>query len=219
MESATTTTEDSGLIDLKAIAAKAESTRPPALNAINESLAPLEAAPAEFASPFNSYAPIGSEAAPKSRLQLLIGVGAATALLLVLGIVIGFKVGGAAAPAPVTTASASMMPIPLVTATAEPSAEPSVSAAAQPSASEAPVVAKTPKPHSYGGGARHKPQVGAEGGPGVTAAGARAGASGAAATTRVATGAGGTKTAVSPKKGDCGCNGDLTCMMKCSTQK
>jgi hypothetical protein len=195
MESATAKTEDSGLIDLKALAAKAESMRPPALDAINEGAAPLRAAPAEYAAPLGSYAPIGSEAAPKSRLPLLIGAGAATALLLVLGIVIGLKIGGATAPAQVTTASASAIPIPSVTATVEPSAAPSVSATEQPSASEAPVVAKTPKPRPYAGGAKHKPQAGSEG-PGVTAAGA-----------------GGTQTAVSPKKGDCGCNGDLTCMM------
>jgi hypothetical protein len=215
MEGATAPSEDSGMIDLKALAAKAESIRSPAPTEVGESAAPVGAAPAQFAAPLGGYAPVDSEAAPKNRLPLFLGAGAGIVLLLVAGIAIGLKVGSRGAPAPVTTAIASAIQVPTVVATAEPSAAPSASVTAEPSESAAPEVATTPKRRRHGGGAAHKPPA-AGGGAGAGAtAGDGAGASGAAAATRAA-GAGETQTAASPKKGDCGCKGDLTCMMKCS---
>jgi predicted Zn finger-like uncharacterized protein len=210
--SSTTTTEDSGIIDLKALAAKAESMRPPTMHEINVGVPPLGLAPAQYAPALGGFAPLGAEAPPpRSRLPLLIGAGAGIALLLVLGIVIGLKIGGAVAPPPLATAvAASAFPIPSVTATADPNASASASASAQPSAS-APVATK-PRPY-YGGGAMHKPQGGGAG------AGAAAGGAGASAATTGAAGTGGTQTAAPPKKNDCGCNGDLMCMMKCSTHQ
>jgi hypothetical protein len=213
MESATAPTEDSGIIDLKALAAKAESTRPPPLSEIGESAALVRAAPAQFAAPLGGYAPVDSEAAPKSKLPLFFGVGAGILLLLVVGIVIGLNVGSRVAPAPVTTGMAAAIAVPAVLATAEPSAAPSASATAEPSESAVPEVATTPKRRRQGRGAAHQLQAGG-GGAGATA-GDGAGASGATATTRAAS-AGSTQTAASPKKGDCGCKGDLMCMMKCS---
>jgi hypothetical protein len=214
MEGATAPSEDSGMIDLKALAAKAESIRSPALSEVGESAVPVEAAPAQFAAPLGGYAPVDSEAAPKNMLPLFLGAGAGIVLLLVAGIAIGLKVGSRVAPAPVTTAIASAIPVPTVVATAEPSAAPSAGVTSEPSESAAPEAATTPKRRRHGGGAAHKlPAAG--GGAGATA-GDGAGASGATAATRAA-GAGETQTAASPKKGDCGCKGDLTCMMKCST--
>jgi predicted Zn finger-like uncharacterized protein len=215
MGSSATTTEDSGIIDLKALAAKAESMRPPTLHDVSLGMAPLGAAPAQFAPPLGGFASLGAEAPPKSRLPLLIGAGAGIALLLVLGIVIGLKIGGAVAPAPVATAIASAIPVPSVTATAEPSATASASATAQPSAS-APVAAK--KGPFYGGGAAHKPLAGG-GATGAAAVGGGGAGASEKATTTGAAGGGGTQTAAPPKKGDCGCNGDLMCMMKCSTHQ
>jgi hypothetical protein len=215
MESATAPTEDSGTIDLKALAAKAESMGPPAVSETNEGAGPVGAAPAQFAAPLGGDATVDSEVAPKSKLPLLLGVGAAIAVLLVAGIVVGLKVFGRVAPAPVTTAIAWAIPIPAVIATAESSAAASVSATAEPAASEAPVVATTPKPRRHAGGATHKLQAG--GGGAIATAGDGAGASGAAATTHSR--AAGAQTAAAPSKGDCGCQGDLTCMMKCSTRR
>jgi predicted Zn finger-like uncharacterized protein len=209
-------TDDSGVIDLKALAAKAESMRPVAMPDQNH-LAP----PLGFVSPLAAHlgSPgYGSDAQPKSKLPLLIGGGAGIALLLVLGIVIGLKMGGLVGPGPGVVANAPTFPIPSATpsATAEPTATASASAASTSSA--APVAAT--KPHAYGGGgiAPHpgggaKPQGGGGGG---TAAGG--GAAGASTAGGAAAGAGGGATPTpAPKKNDCGCNGDLMCMMKCST--
>jgi predicted Zn finger-like uncharacterized protein len=216
MGSASTTTEDSGMIDLKALAAKAESLRPVPLNDIHLGAAPLGVAPAQFAAPIGGYAPIASEAPPKSRLPVLIGAGAGIALLLVLGIVIGLKIGGAVAPTPLPIASASAFPIPSATATADPSAAASASAAAS---SATPVASTTAKPKGYGGGAFHAGAKAQAGGGGAGAAGGAggAGASAAGATTGAGGAGGASQGAAPPKKNDCGCNGDLMCMMKCST--
>jgi hypothetical protein len=214
MESATAPTEDSGIIDLKALAAKAESMRPPAVSEIKEGAARVEAAPAQFAAPLGGYAPIDSEAAPKSKLPLVVGLGAAIVLLLVVGIMIGLKVGSRVAPAPVTTGILPAIPIPAVVATAAPSAAVSVSATAEPSPSAAPEgVATTPKPRQHK--ATHKLPAGGGGASATPSDGARASDTGA--TTRPAASAGGTQTAAPAKKNDCGCKGDLICMMKCST--
>jgi predicted Zn finger-like uncharacterized protein len=197
--------DDSGLIDLKALAAKAESMRP-AAGADNA---------AAFASPLGLGSPplgaplgvLGSplgEAPPKSKLPLYIGGGAGVVLLLVLGIVIGVKVAGGNAAAPEASAMASTAPAVTASATAEPSATasaaPEASASAAPSAS----VAAKPKPvyHAPAGGGAPKPTGGG------SAATSTTGAATAAAP------AGPTK--VKPGS-DCGCNGDLMCLMKCST--
>ncbi len=217
------TKDDSGLIDLKALAAKAESMRPPTFND-SGAAAPLGLAPSlGFVSPLGTPARAsGVEAEPKSKLPLFIGGAAGMALLLVLGIVIGLKLGGGAAPATMASASASAAP-PVASATAEPAtsaaASASASAAAQAAASTAPPPPATapPKPHVYASGvpkpsgvATKAPAAAGGGGSVGTSAGASGGgASGASA-------GGGSPTPTS-KKGDCGCNGDLMCMMKCST--
>ena len=206
------TKDDSGLIDLKALAAKAESMRPPTMHEIAAPSPLGVASPLGFAAPLGGFA-TGAEAQPKSRLPLLIGAGAGVALLLVLGIVIGLKIGGAATPAAMPSASAFVLP-PLPSATETPAASASATAVASASASAAPVAAK---PH-YGGGGAWKPggakpagAGGASGAAGAAGAGASTGAGAAAG------GGGGGGGAAPPKKNDCGCNGDLMCMMRCST--
>jgi predicted Zn finger-like uncharacterized protein len=223
------TKDDSGLIDLKALSAKAESMRPPTLHDAHALSSPLGMPPAlGFASPLG--APVGfgpgADSQPKSKLPLLIGGGAGVALLLVLGIVIGLKIGGGAA-APNAAASASAAPSPIPSATAEPTPSPTAAASAatapqaSASASAAPVAAVAPKPRPFGvggggsafkQGAAAKPAGAAGAGGGASPAAGPAAAGGAAAG-----GGGGAAPAAPAKKGDCGCNGDLMCMMKCST--
>ncbi|MGH7293642.1 MAG: zinc-ribbon domain-containing protein [Polyangiaceae bacterium] len=187
--------EDSGLIDLKALAAKAESMRPPAMLDDGVFHAPLGFAP-PLGAPVGALTGGGVDAQPKSKLPLYIGGGAGVLVLLVLGIVIGVKIAGSPAPVPV----ASVVPLPVLTAA--PSAVASAAPTAEPSASEAPSakVAATPAPkRNWGGGGTYHPPPGRA----PTVGGSSGGAAPAPA----------------PKRsgGDCGCNGDLMCLMKCST--
>jgi predicted Zn finger-like uncharacterized protein len=190
--------DDSGLIDLKALASKAESMRPAALGDGGAFASPLGMASPQLGAPLGLLgSPLG-EAPPKSKLPVYIGAGAGVVLLLVLGIVIGVKVAGVGA-APEASALASTAPT--VTASAEPSATasaaPEASASAAPSASVA-VKRQAPAYHAPSGGAAKPAAVGA---------------------TPAASGGAATPTPPPPKKAgsDCGCNGDLMCLMKCST--
>jgi predicted Zn finger-like uncharacterized protein len=203
-EQPTANKEDSGLIDLKALAAKAESMRPPPGFDGDVFHSPLGFTQAPLGAPVGALS-TGNEQ-PKSKLPLFIGAGAGVLVLLVLGIVIGVKIAGSG-PTPVPTMVAATVTAP-PTATASPSASaasPEASASAAPSAS----VATGPKKFTgTGGGAWHPPPPG----PGIKPApggGSGAGGSG-----------GGTSPSPTPapkKGGDCGCNGDLMCLMKCST--
>jgi len=205
----TSSKDDSGLIDLQALVAKAESMRPQAIPQAH-----LLAPPLGFAPPLG--APMGglgggTESQPKSKLPLLIGAGAGVIVLMVVCIMIGLRLGGAAGPAVAATASASASPVPSA-ATAEPAASASAAASAAASASAAPVASAPPKPRPVTGGGAWKPnQAAAAGGGPKPAGGGGAGAGGG--------GGGGAAPAAGggAKKGDCGCNGDLMCMMKCST--
>ena len=194
-------TEDSGLIDLKALAAKAESMRPAAMPDSDVFHAPLGFTP-PLGAPVGALAS-GADAQPKSKLPLYIGGGAGALVLLVLGVVIGVKAAGSPAPVPV----ASVAPLPIATATAEPSATASASAEASASAAPSASVAAAKKP-VVGGGAWHPPAAGVK----PVGGGSSGGSSGGAAVppptpTKKPAGGG----------GDCGCNGDLMCLMKCST--
>jgi hypothetical protein len=192
---------DSGLIDLKALAAKAESMRPPAMPDENVFHAPLGFTPPPPLGAPRALSVSGVDAQPKSKLPLLIGGGAGVVVLLVLGIVIGVKIAGSpATPAP-SAAATFTAPTPTV----EPSA--TASATTEPSASAAPsatVAAK--KPPAFTGGGGYRPSGGAAKPPAVGGGSSGGGSSGASP-------------APAPKKGggDCGCNGDLMCLMKCST--
>jgi predicted Zn finger-like uncharacterized protein len=219
--------DDSGIIDLKALSAKAESMRPPTLQDTNPLSSPLGVAPPlGFAAPLGGFGS-AAEAQPKSRLPMFIGGGAGVALLLVLGIVIGLKIGGGAA-APTSVASASATPSPSASAAAEamPSAAVSASAsaaAATPSASASTAAAPTSvaaavaKPRVYGGGGGSAFKQGPPAKPGGGGGGATAPSPPSTPPTAAAPAAGGGGSPAPAKKGDCGCNGDLMCMMKCST--
>jgi predicted Zn finger-like uncharacterized protein len=193
--------EDSGLIDLKALAQKAESMRPMAMGDGDVFHAPLGLTP-PLGAPVGALGASAADAQPKSKLPLMIGGGAGVLVLLVLGIVIGVRIG-ASGPAPLPTAVA-------VTATA-PTVEPSATAAptttdsadTAPSSTVAAATAKKPGPGAWhpGGAPTPKATGGSSGG----------GSSGAAPTTAPTA----TKKAAAPDK--CGCNGDLMCLMKCST--
>jgi predicted Zn finger-like uncharacterized protein len=195
--------DDSGLIDLKALAAKAESMRPASLGDGNAFASPLGLASAPLGSPLGLMgSPLG-EAPQKSKLPLIIGGGAGIVLLLVLGIVIGVKVAGGGA-APEASAMASTAPTATATATAEPSATASAAAAEASASAPAPSASVAVKHQAPAGGAVYHAPAGG---------GAKAAATAAATATAAAA------TPPPPKKAgsDCGCNGDLMCLMKCST--
>jgi len=199
----TANNEDSGLIDLKALAAKAESVRPPAMGDGALFSAPLGSAVA-MSAPFGAMGSSLGDGPQKSRLPLLIVIGAAVIVLVVLAVFIGVRIGtsnsaASAVPAPTAAPSASASAEPTPTASAAPEAS-AAAAAASASAAAAAAAAK-PKPTApVGGGTYHPSQVAPK--PATTAATP-------AATAAAPTGA--------PKKNDCGCNGDLMCLMKCST--
>ncbi len=198
------TSDDSGLIDLRALAAKAESMRPAAMGDANAFASPLGMAASPLGAPIGVLgSPLG-EAPPKSKLPIYIGGVAGVLLLLVLGIVIGVKVAGSG-PAPEASAMASTAPTVTATATVEPSATASAPTA-EASATAAPSASVAVKHAPAGGWTYHAP----------------AGGGAKPAATATAPAGGGTAPAVTPpppkKAGsDCGCNGDLMCLMKCST--
>jgi predicted Zn finger-like uncharacterized protein len=203
----TATREDSGLIDLKALAAKTESLSSGSTGgsaAPDVFSAPLGLTPPPLGAPLGAMGGSIAPEAPKSKLPLIIGGAGGVVVLLVLGVVLGMKLGGSSAPPVASTLPvASVVPTATATASTDPSAVASAadsSSAAAPSASVA--TAKTGKGGSSGGGVRPVP------GP----------------TPKTGTGSGGASPTPpsptpAPKKGggDCGCNGDLMCLMKCST--
>jgi predicted Zn finger-like uncharacterized protein len=198
------TSDDSGLIDLRALAAKAESMRPAAMGDASAFASPLGMAASPLGAPIGVLgSPLG-EAPQKSKLPLYIGGVAGVLLLLVLGIVIGVKVAGGG-PAPEASAMASTAPTVTATATVEPSATASAPTA-EASASAAPSASVAVKHAPAGGGTYHAP-TGGVAKPAATATAPAGGGTAAAATPPP------------PKKAgsDCGCNGDLMCLMKCST--
>jgi predicted Zn finger-like uncharacterized protein len=191
--------EDSGLIDLKALAQKAESMRPMAMGDGDVFHAPLGLTP-PLGAPMGALGSSGADAQPKSKLPLMIGGGAGVLVLLVLGIVIGVKIAGSG-PAPVPT----MVTVAPIAPTVEPSATaaPTTTESAASTAPSASVAATSPTRKTGGGGAWHPS--------GTPTPKPQGGSSGGATPTPTPTPA--------PKKsgGDCGCNGDLMCLMKCST--
>ena len=184
------TKEDSGIIDLKALVARSESMRP----------ATRAAAVDMFTSPLGLVPPTLADLGapdvpgPKSKAPLLVAAIAGVAVLLLLGIVIGVKLAGAGSAPPPTASAVGPIEAPSATASAEPSA----TAAPMPSESAAPAASAAPKKAAHPGGGIAKPA-------GVGNAPAHAAPNAL-------------PPSPAPKKGgDCGCNGDLMCMMKCST--
>jgi predicted Zn finger-like uncharacterized protein len=191
--------DDSGLIDLKALAAKTESMRPPSAMADAAVFAPAFGAMQPLGAPVGAFDAVG-DGQGKSKLPLYIMFGLGGVVLMVVGALLGARLLGGS-PAPVPSAAASAIAAPSASVAApEPEATASATAAATASAAPSATVAAT-RPRPVGGG-------------------------GAAAVPRPATkpaaqGGGDTPApAAAPppaKKGDCGCNGDLMCLMKCST--
>jgi predicted Zn finger-like uncharacterized protein len=200
--------DDSGMIDLKALVARSESARPAARIEGDVFSAPLGIPSAPLASPLGPLGAQGADARPKSKLPLLIGAGGGMLIIMALGIFIGVKVAGGGSIAPLPSAAPSVAPVASASASAEPSASAaSPDSSASPSAS---VAASAPKPKAAatGGAAWHPPAGGTK---------STSGTSGGATSPPAA----GLPPSPAPKKGggggDCGCNGDLMCLMKCST--
>jgi predicted Zn finger-like uncharacterized protein len=190
--------EDSGLIDLKALSLAAAATSG---GGSPELAAPLFAPAAPFGSFDSPALPLGGSIAPnaqpKNKMMLIIAGGAVfVALAAIIALVLVMKSGNktdataasaSASSAPEVAASASAEPTPSATASAVASSTPADSASA--------TVAITKPKQGV------KPPPGAAPPPGVKPPPA-------AATTA--------PPAAKPKGGgDCGCNGDLMCLMKC----
>jgi predicted Zn finger-like uncharacterized protein len=204
--------DDSGLIDLKALAMKTQSSRPVAPKADGDLFsAPLGFTPPPLGAPLGALgSPLGADAEPKSKLPLLIGGGIGVLVLMVLSVVVTLKLAGGPVPAPsASVAAAPAAPTATATAEAAPSASAEASAAA--SASAAPTAAPKPKAAGGGGGGA----VHAGGGGATPKAAAAAGG----AATPAATSAAPVQTAAPKKASGCeaACAGDLMCLMKCST--
>ncbi|MGA3120063.1 MAG: zinc-ribbon domain-containing protein [Polyangiaceae bacterium] len=198
--------DDSGLIDLKALAAKTESMRPPVGMADAALFSPPLGAMPPLGVPASTVAsPLGDR--PKSRLPLVVGGGALVALLLGAGIAIGTKIaGGGSVAAASPTGSAITAP----TGTASAPAESGTAAAgASPSASAASSASASPKPKAYPGGGGAMIHAAAPSRP--------AGVSPAAGDTATVAAPAPAQPPAKKAGSDCGCNGDLMCLMKCST--
>ena len=193
--------EDSGIIDLKALAAAAAAAPAPAAAALlpDVGLFPLGAPPvsAPVAAP-----PVVAPSMPpaKSKTPLFIGVGAVVALGAIVGAFMLMNRPPPQPPAPVAAAETpTATPAPTVTATATATAV----AAAEPTASASASAAPTASAVAKGGRGAPVGVARPSGGFARPAAPAAAPAAPAA-----------------PKRGNCGCAaGDLLCAMKCSAHK
>jgi predicted Zn finger-like uncharacterized protein len=196
--SAASKKEDSGLIDLKALSLAAAATS----GASPELAAPLFAPSAPFGSFDSPALPLGGsiapDAQPKNKMMLIVAAAAVVvALGAIIALVLVMKSGGKNdTTAASASASASATPEIAAPASAEPPPTVSVAAASSaPADSSSATVAAT------------KPKPGAKPIPGVAVPGVKPTATAAAATT--------TAPAVKKPGGDCGCAGDLMCLMKC----
>jgi predicted Zn finger-like uncharacterized protein len=187
----TATKDDSGLIDLRALSAGASPPTTSGLVPDNAALFPLgvPAAP-PVASPILG---LPSEAPPKNRTPIFIGLGLMVALVAVFGTFMVMKGGEEPVAPPVAVTTAAPTPPPVEpTPTAEASAAPTASATASATAT---AVAAAPRPRGQGGGVKAPPKETAK------------------------SGTGSTPPKTPPKSGGCNCPpGDLMCAMKCSTK-
>jgi predicted Zn finger-like uncharacterized protein len=215
------TKEDSGLIDLKALAAKAESMRPAAPVAEAFS-APLGAAPLPLGPPLGAVTPSGDEVQPKSKLPLILGGAIGAVVLIVMSVVVTVKlVGGGAAAAAASAATSAPSAVASTDTTASATASAPVASAA-PTASAAPSTALASKSKPGAGGyVAHGQNQGKLPGTGGTAGTAGAGGTAGTAGTGGAAGTGGTGGTPHPHGNDAcsaSCNGDLMCLMQCSSK-
>jgi predicted Zn finger-like uncharacterized protein len=192
----TATREDSGLIDLRALA-EAGPAPAPAANMMpdNMGLFPLGAPPIAAAP---ALAAPGSIPAPSAkRSPIFIIIGSVVALAAIIGVFFVVK-GGGEKPVPTAdTAAQAAPPPPSATTEAAPSATASAAAAATAEASAEPSATAAVK------------AAGGKGGRGRPGGGKPKGASAPEAPAAPA----------KPSKGSCGCAaGDLMCAMKCSAK-
>ncbi|MDC3960126.1 zinc-ribbon domain-containing protein [Polyangium jinanense] len=204
--SKSTNSDDSGLIDLKALAAGAAS--PPAASAaaslLGDSGGLFELAAPPVTAPAAAPIPIPEDTKPqKNRTPLFIGLGALVAVGAIVGAFMVMK--GGEPPAEQTTAqSAAPANTPPPLETAPPVPTPSVAETEAPAAS-ASAVAKGGGTTKTGGGTTKT------GGGATTKAGTAPTTGGGTAPASTA------KTA--PKPSSCGCApGDLMCAMRCSAK-
>lgn len=206
--------EDSGIIDLKALAAAADSRSKsqsagldmPASSGLG-ALIPDEgglflAPPVLSAAPPAPAVVSPIEAPQKNRTPLFIGIGGAVAVVAIVGAFVLMKGGGEPPPAPAaenTAPAATPTPTPTPEPPPPPAVDPAAAAAAAASASAAKMAAAKP----VGGGGK---PTGGGAKPAATSGGSPGGAPAAPA-------------APAPKRGNCNCPpGDLMCAMKCSTK-
>ncbi|WP_437491271.1 zinc-ribbon domain-containing protein [Sorangium sp. So ce1014] len=205
--SAVSASEDSGLIDLKALASGAGVRAPSPVASIVASDGGLFqlSAPIVTTARAPSVAPPTVDAPAKNRAPIIIGAGIAIAGIAIAGVFLLMK-GGGETPAP--TAAETTPPVaaaPATTAPPEPeppapTATATASATAEPVATAAPTAA--PAAAGARAGSRPRPASGSTGG--------KAQQSGAATPTPAAP---------APKRGGCGCAvGDLMCAMQCSAK-
>ena len=201
------TSEDSGLIDLKALAVKAESMRPAAMGDGRIVFTRRSAlAPAPLGAPVGALGEPRGDAQPKSKLPLIIGGGA--------GVLVLSSSASSSACASAARRRCRVPTATTVTARRRRRVAPSRDRRRAPTASarleRGPVGLRRGHDADEEGSRRRAEHPG---GPGVVAKPAAA----AAAAGRHPTPHAHADARSKKSGGDCGCNGDLMCLMKCST--
>ncbi|WP_438001313.1 zinc-ribbon domain-containing protein [Sorangium sp. So ce185] len=208
--SSASASEDSGLIDLKALAAGTGVRAPSPVASIvaNDGGLFQLSAPIVTTARAPSVAPPTIEAAPKNRAPIIIGAGIAIAGIAIAGVFLLMK-GGGETPAPTaaeTTPPAAAAPATTAPPEPEPAPAPTATATASATAEAAASAAPTAAPAAAGGRATSRPARPASGG--GTTAGKKEPAAASPA-----------PAAPAPKRGGCGCAaGDLMCAMQCSAK-
>ncbi len=205
--------EDSGIIDLKALAAAAQSqSAQPAAASMMPDMGMFPLGAPALSVPIAAPPVVSSSTPPpKNKTPIFIGVGAVVALVAIVGAFVAMKGGPPPQDAPIAAngaappEAATVTATPTATATATTAPVDTAAAAASASASAAAVAA-----NSKGGGKGAPAGASRGGGAAPSRGGGAAPAAPAAAAPAAPAG---------PKKGSCGCApGDLMCAMKCSAK-
>ncbi|WP_437626403.1 zinc-ribbon domain-containing protein [Sorangium sp. So ce1151] len=203
-----TASEDSGLIDLKALASGAGVRAPSPVASIvanDGGLFQLSAPIVTTARAPSVAPPTNIDAPPKNRAPLIIGAGIAIAGIAIAGVFLLMK-GGGEPPAPAAAENTTTTAAPATTTPPEPDPTPTATATATASAtaSAEPVASAAPSaaPAARAGGRPSRPASGGAAGKAQPAAASPA-----------------APAAPAPKRGGCGCAaGDLMCAMQCSAK-
>ncbi|WP_437593244.1 zinc-ribbon domain-containing protein [Sorangium sp. So ce1000] len=211
---AVSASEDSGLIDLKALASGAGVRAPSSVASIvaNDGGLFQLSAPIVTTARAPSVAPPTVEAPAKNRAPIIIGAGIAIAGIAIAGVFFLMK-GGGSTPAP--TAAETTPPTVAAPATTappepEPTAAPTASATASAAATSEPVASAAPSAAPTAAGAR----------PNSNSKPSRPSSGGSTAGKQTPAAAAPAPAAPAPaKRGGCGCAvGDLMCAMQCSAK-